>query len=230
MPDATFQSDLMDRDRFYQHIGVHAESWYSYANGPGMGRRVANGNLCLVIGCDKTTSWGIATCSSSFEQTISKLQFRPVISGDSGRFYTWEHSGTADSPRVGPDGGQSLRNQCVFIRYLNFKLHDSLWPGFREPTGVQIQMESHQSSSSGSKQSNSGSSRKFGSTLSRFLRSAFSSGGKDSEAPLDSNENSLEIIAETYEVSVCVHPASYLVGFNQGCGLSANPIFLDLPQ
>ena len=208
MPSATFQSNLNDLDRFYQHIGTHAESWYRYANGPGMGRRLDNGDLCLVIGCDKTTSWGIATFSNSLDQTTSRLQFRPVesSSGDPGCSYVWEHSGTADSPRVGPDRAatsalgtqaeaRSLQNQCLFVRFLSLKLSDSAWSGFREPSGVQIRMESHRPTFTANKTSNQPnlrSSRRFGAALTNAFRSTFGLFGDASN------------VAETCAVSVSV--------------------------
>jgi len=191
MPDTTIQSDLKNLDRFYQHIGTHAESWYRYANGPDMGRRLDNSGLCLVIGCDKTNSWGIATFSNSMEQTTSRLQFRPVASssGDPGCSYTWDHSGTAHSPRVGPSRreplGQSSYNQCLFVRYLHIKLRKRALPGFGGPTGVEVQLRSHQFTSPGTMQSNSstlGSWRTFGSALSRVLRSAFSPRREESDS------------------------------------------------
>ena len=207
MPDPAIQSDLRDLDRFYQHIGTHAESWYKYANGPGMGRRLDNSGLCLIIGCDKTNSWGIATFSNSMEQTTSRLQFLPVESssnGGPGCLYTWDHSGTANSHRVGPRR-ESLRraphSQCLFVRYLDIKLRKhALLSG---PAGVKIQMRSHQSTSPGAMQSNSpnlGSS--WRSSLSRVLRSAFSSGGTASDVLPELTEDPLEIIAQTYMVSV----------------------------
>ena len=211
MPDATFQSDLNDLDRFYQHIGTHAESWYRYANGPGMGRRLDNSGLCLVIGCDKTKSWGIATFSSSMEQTTSRLQFLPAASspGEVGCSYTWEHSGTADSPRVGPSRreplGQSSHNQCLFVRYLTFQLRKSALPRFRGPMEVQIQMDSHQSTLPRNARSNSqnlSSLWTFGSALTRGLRSAF--GPKENDAQPEPTEDLLEIVAESYMVSVRV--------------------------
>jgi len=218
MPDTTIQSDLKDLDKFYQHIGTHAESWYRYANGPGMGRRLDNSGLCLVIGCDKTNSWGIATFSNSMEQTTSRLQFLPVVSSSSGpgRLYTWEHSGTAHSPRVGPSRreplGQSSYNQCLFIRYLDIKLRKRALPGFGGPTGVKIQMRSHQSTLPGTIWSNSpklGSSWTSG--LSHFLRSAFSSRGTASDVLPDLMEDSLEVVAESYMVSVCLDFISLLL-------------------
>jgi len=204
MPDATFQSNLNDLDRFYQHIGAHAESWYRYANGPGMGRRLNNGDLCLVIGCDKTTSWGIATFSNS--STTCRLQFRRVASsGDPGHSYTWEHSGTADSPRVGPSRRALFPNQCLFIRYLTFKLSERAWPGSRDPSGVEIRMESHQSTTPGSKQSNppnQRSSRTFSSTLSDLLRSTFNPNGKETKALPEPTQDSIVIVAVSYAISV----------------------------
>jgi len=227
MPDATFRSDLnpKDLDRFYQHISIYAESWYSYANGPCMGRRVANGDLCLVIGCDKTTSWGAATFSTSMEQTKCRLQFHPVISSDNaGRHYTWEHSGTAHSLRVSPGGGQSSRNQCLFVRYLNFKLRKSVLP-FSEPTGVQVQMESRQSTFPRRKQLNSpnaGPLKQLGSILSQFLRSVFSSSDKESETSPGPSEDPLKVI-------VRIDPSFILVLLLMRAILD-NSIFLDLPQ
>jgi len=228
IPDATFRSDLKDLDRFYQQIGIHAESWYSYANGPGMGHRVRNGDLCLVIGCDKTTSWGIMTFSNSLEQTTSRFQFQPVTSSDStGRHHTWEHSGTADSLRVGPGGGRSLRNQCLFVRYLNIKLRTSTGLGFNEPTGAQIQMESHQSTSSGSKRSNSqnlSSLRKFGLILSQFWWSVFSPSAVESEAPPGPPEDSLEVIVRVEHSFILVESNKYDL-----LEISEELIFLELP-
>jgi len=220
MPDATFQSDLNNLDRFYQHIGAHAESWYQYANGPGMGRRLDNGDLCLVIGCDKTISWGIATFSNSLDQMRSHLQLLPVASspGSPGRSYTWVHSGTADSPRVGPSRReafeQSSYNQCLFVRHLTFKLRKHALPGFRGPTGVQIEMRSHQSASSETLQSNPpnlGLSSTLGSALPRFLASTFSPGGKKRDTLPELTEDSLEISAESYPVSVCLDLISLLL-------------------
>jgi len=220
MPDTAIQSDLKDLDRFYQHIGTHAESWYRYANGPGMGRRLDNSGLCLIIGCDKTNSWGIATFSNSMEQTTSRLQFRPVASssGDPGCSYIWEHSGTAHCPRVGPSRreplGQSSYNQCLFVRYLDIKLRKRALPGSGGPAEVKIQMRSYQSTSPGTMQSNStnlGSLRTFGSALLRSLGSIFSPGGEESNALAEPMEDQLEIVAESYMVSVRLDLIAFLL-------------------
>jgi len=220
MPDATSQSNLNNLERFYQHIGVHAESWYQYANGPEMGRRLNNGDLCLVIGCDKTTSWGIATFSNSL--SASQLQFMQVASssGDLGPSYTWGHSGTADSPRVGPSRRGPTQNQCLFIRYLAFKLSERAWPALRDPTEVEIRMESHRCSTSESKQSNTpnlSAPQTFSSALSHVLRLFFSSNPnlKETKALPEPTQDSLEIVAVSYAIPVCFGITSLVLIFHQ---------------
>ena len=110
-----------------------------------------NGDLCLVIGCDKSTSWGIATFSNSFERT-SHLQFRQITE-QGNRVYTWDHSGAADV-RVGPGQGENqglhpphgssaIRNQCLFVRVLKIKLSDRAWTSLDEVSGVSIKTEGH---------------------------------------------------------------------------------------
>ena len=217
MPDETYQNDLKNLDRFYQHIGQHAESWYDFANGPRMGRRVGKTGLCLVIGCDKTSSWGIATFSDSSEHTTSQLHWAKP-SSEPGCSYSWQHSGIADV-RVGPGQGDAVglesqaesrpvRNQCLFVRYLTFKLRESAWPGFGKTNGVEIRMESHQphSLSNTSKMSSShGSSTKSSSVFSRFLGSFFRSDKTNSNGPAQLTEDRIEIAVETYSVSVGVY-------------------------
>jgi len=150
LPDDTYRSDLNNLAGFREHVGLHAESWYRFVNGP-CGRMAENGDLCLVIGCDKSASWGIATFSNS-SQCTSRLQFRQ-ISAQGNRAYTWDHSGAADV-RVGPGQGENhglhlpqdsstIRNQCLFVRVLKIKLADRTWAGLNEFSGVSIKTESY---------------------------------------------------------------------------------------
>ena len=203
LPDAAFQSDLNNLERFYRHIGTHAESWYEYANGQDMGRRLDKSGLCLIIGCDKTNSWGIATFSNAL--TTSRLQFLPVASSsrEPGPSYTWVLLGTADSPRIGPSQRGPLPNQCLFIRCLTFKLSESARPGSGGPSGVQIQMESYQSTTPENKQSDPsslGSSRIFSSTFSLVvgLISAFYPNSKETSALPEPTQDPLEIMVVSY--------------------------------
>lgn len=122
-------------------MSENVESWYRHANGP-RGRELANGDLRLVIGCDKTTAWGMAAFANLSQGEDTRLRFKPVGTSQF-QTYGWElQSGTAEV-RSGPDAreiralsagdaerGGELRpyeNQCIFVRTLNATLHDTAW-------------------------------------------------------------------------------------------------------
>ena len=141
MPDGAFQEELSNLSKFRAYVAVHAANWYKFVNGP-RGREAENGDVLVVVGCDKTTSWGMATFvntsnTSSAQQSNFRLTFRPLQSQlNAGTAYAWEHSGVAEV-RVGPEPGENeeleenltsqLRNQCLFIRSLSVTLQDSVW-------------------------------------------------------------------------------------------------------
>jgi len=138
MPQGAYHEDLKNIRRFREYALFHAESWYQYANGT-CGREIGNGKLHLVTGCDKTTSWGIATYSHLHEDNISLLRFNPVGNEHQGRHssyttYKWDYEGAASEAKSGPeedelmnlgvDGSVPPRNQCTFIRSLTLALGD----------------------------------------------------------------------------------------------------------
>jgi hypothetical protein len=59
MPDGAFQEELGNSSRFrdYVAVPVHAASWsrYEFVNGP-RGREAQNGDVRVVVGCEKSTS------------------------------------------------------------------------------------------------------------------------------------------------------------------------------
>ncbi|KIJ96263.1 hypothetical protein K443DRAFT_635714 [Laccaria amethystina LaAM-08-1] len=135
MPQGAYHEDLKNISRFRDYALTHAESWYQYATGP-RGREVGNGKLHMVTGCDKTTSWGIATYShlqsKRPEGSVTLLKFEAVgnerrCQQSSYPTYAWNYVGAVEA-KVGPEedelldlGVQSsapLRNQCTFIRSL----------------------------------------------------------------------------------------------------------------
>ena len=59
MPDGAFREDLQNITLFRDFAVENAESWYRFVNGP-RGRDIRNGDLHLITGCDKTSSWGLA--------------------------------------------------------------------------------------------------------------------------------------------------------------------------
>ena len=145
MPQGAYHEDLKNIKRFREYIFIHAESWYQYANGP-CGREIGNGELHLVTGCDKTTSWGIATYlhvqSERPEGNVSLLRFNPVSNGRQGRYsshttYEWDYEGVAEA-KFGPEEDELMdlgingsgfppRNQCTYIRSLTPAFGDDDW-------------------------------------------------------------------------------------------------------
>ena len=142
MPDGAYQEELGNLSKFRDYVAVHATNWYKFVNGP-RGREAQNGDVRVVVGCDKSTSWGMATFAntSSAQQSNFRLKFRPLQGQQQsqhnvGTAYAWEHSGVAEV-RVGPEPGENeelgetpnrqLRNQCLFMRTLSVTLSDSVW-------------------------------------------------------------------------------------------------------
>ena len=141
MQEGAYSEDLSNSSRLGQYIATHAENWYKFVNGP-RGREAQNGDLRVVVGCDKTTSWGMATFSNSSLSRKSniRLKFSALVKQQSqrnaGNKYMWEYSDVAEV-KVGPGRGENeelgetdsnrLRNQCLFLRTLNVSLSEKVW-------------------------------------------------------------------------------------------------------
>ena len=140
MPRGARSEDLRNVAGFREYAAANAANWYRFVNGP-CGREAKNGDIHLVVGCDKTTSWGIATFQAANQTQPSSchLKFGPS-KGDSTSAYMWsDYSGVADV-RTGPDLDEidelrtdsdppdiQFENQCLFVRTLNVTLTDDIW-------------------------------------------------------------------------------------------------------
>jgi hypothetical protein len=146
LPRGAMSEDLENFSAFREYTAANVANWYRFVNGP-RGRAARNGDIRLVVGFDKTTSWGIATFANQTQQNICRLKFDPS-KGDSARTYTWsESSGVADV-KVGPDSDQidelridgdppdvQFENQCLFLRTLNATLEDNIWADLHSSPG-----------------------------------------------------------------------------------------------
>ena len=146
MPRGARSVDLGNLATFREYTAANAANWYKYVNGP-RGREAKNGDVRLVVGFDKTSSWGIATFANQSHQNSCRLKFGPT-KGDSASTYTWlENSGIADV-RAGPDSEETdelridsdppdvqLENQCLFVRTLNATLADDVWADIHSISG-----------------------------------------------------------------------------------------------
>jgi len=143
MPQGAYHEDLKNVMTFREYVSIHAESWYVYAKGP-CGRQLKNKELHVVTGCDKTTSWGIATYSHLQsrhpEDNMSLLRFNSVGNERQGRHfstYEWDYEGVVIEAKSGPEedelmnlwvnGSVPPRNQCTFIRSLTPAIGVDAW-------------------------------------------------------------------------------------------------------
>lgn len=131
MPDGATTRNLLNTRRVRLYISSNAEDWYKYARIT-RGREVGNGEIRLVVGVDKVSSWGIATSACRTGQTASY-----VFKRDPTHLYTWDCIG--GSGRVGPQKREITdlirdntrpENQTIFIRTINFTLSGKMWNDF----------------------------------------------------------------------------------------------------
>ena len=133
MPQGAQAQDVANVSIFRRYLSRNAENWYRYINNVRR-REASNGAVRLVIGCDKASSWGVATFSNLTKRNCS-LKFRTSSETELGQKYVWDCSGMVEA-RAGPDpqememltvqSGAPL-NQCLFVRTLDATLHDDTW-------------------------------------------------------------------------------------------------------
>ena len=162
MPEGAYSENLSNVSRVQEYIATHAEDWYKFVNGP-RGREAQNGDLRVVVGCDKTTSWGMATFTNSimsqgtnFRLKFSAFEGQPSSQRNAGNNYMWEHSssglaevrvgpGPDENKELGETNSNRLRNQTLFLRALNVTLSQHAWEEiFPQKVVVKDENTSHQ--------------------------------------------------------------------------------------
>lgn len=123
LPEGASRQDLLCVNKFRRHAIENTIHWYEFVNGV-LGREAPNGSLYLVTGCDKSTTWGIASVARVTEANALSLKFTAArfIEANAECTYSWETYCPA-TVRIGPDlhsGPARLQNQCNFLR--GFKL------------------------------------------------------------------------------------------------------------
>ncbi|KAF8810220.1 TPR-like protein [Phlegmacium glaucopus] len=148
MPRGANSEDLGNSAAFRDYVAANVADWYKFVNGR-RGREAKNGDVRLVVGFDKTTSWGIATFSNQSTQNNCRLRFGPSETAGpaSAGTYTWELSGVAEV-KAGPGSKRNdelrrdsdppdiqFENQCLFMRTLNVTLADDVWVDIHSSLG-----------------------------------------------------------------------------------------------
>jgi hypothetical protein len=128
MPDGARTQDLLNTRGVRDAISSNGEEWYRYAKNI-RGREIKNGDIRVVIGVDKVSSWGMAASACNSGRAVSY-----VFKHDSVNAHKWDCTG--ESGRTGPqsreirdliEDGAIPQNQCVFVRTINFSLSKKMW-------------------------------------------------------------------------------------------------------
>ena len=168
-PEGSITTDLQTARRFHAYADANVESWYRFVNGT-RGMDAKNGELRLVLGCDKATSYGTAVISNITPQRINYLKFQPSErTSSSAPLYYWESSGLAEY-RVGPDPtqvavlreddtsnaaiGGSYLNLCIFVRTLNLTLKDEILAAINREIEVAEKQQNKLGNSTSTSQTN----------------------------------------------------------------------------
>ncbi|KAF4617419.1 hypothetical protein D9613_006192 [Agrocybe pediades] len=137
MPEGAISQDLENVSRFRSYAAAHLKEWYRYVNVT-RGREIENGDLRLVIGCDKATSWAIAATPKQNHATTIELRAANTL-WSTYPPYLWHTSGSVQArvgppPTSSPPSGTATKapNQCLFVRTMNLKLGDKEWRALDE--------------------------------------------------------------------------------------------------
>ncbi|KAJ7493175.1 hypothetical protein B0H11DRAFT_1717887 [Mycena galericulata] len=119
LPEGASSLDLRGLQAFRDYALKHAESWYAFVNGD-LGRMIGKGDLYLVTGATKSTSWSVAAVENHSGDGKISMRLKAAQFGGAGTSCTWEWEGSYRSVNSGPQrnpGEESWgANQTVFIR------------------------------------------------------------------------------------------------------------------
>ncbi|KAJ7767976.1 hypothetical protein DFH07DRAFT_313414 [Mycena maculata] len=200
LPDGASRWDLRPHQVFRDYAIKHAQSWYMFVNGP-LGRMVGNGDLYLITGVTKSTSWSVAAISNSSGDGKVSLKLKAAQVGAAGASCAWEWEHSSSSVDSGPrrhPGQESWRdNQTVFLR--GYKVALRSMPLRRAPKVVSI------ATSKGSNVLSKSTSVPFSQTRSipgpsnNLSRNAPRASGSDSAS--DSDESMVDYSPKLYHPS-----------------------------
>ncbi|KAK7051967.1 pleiotropic drug resistance ABC transporter protein, partial [Favolaschia claudopus] len=133
------QRQLLERDsQLFQYVVQNAPSWYAHVTGR-LDRRLENGDLCLITGHYKTTSWGITSWSTPRLGQESKLSLQAQLDGTS---YHWKCVPSGSVPNAAEskshDEPDKPIDQTVFIRGWSISLGRGLREQILGTTTVEI--------------------------------------------------------------------------------------------
>ncbi|KAJ6519158.1 hypothetical protein C8R45DRAFT_13844 [Mycena sanguinolenta] len=114
LPQGASRQNLLPLQTFRAHVRKYSPQWYTFARD----FLPSTGSLFVVTGCDKTTSWGLATASATSGSIGISLKFTVVGFAETTLQprYQWKDFGSAMVRMSGTDWAPGTENQCIFIR------------------------------------------------------------------------------------------------------------------
>jgi hypothetical protein len=130
MPDGALTEDLRNCKLVEKYIAENAKSWYEYVARDDCGMQTENGDIRVVVGMDKASSWGIATFRNVNLEEPLRFELKNDGRASQAATYRWDGilAGRAGPPEAevrglqGPDDMSPLHNQSVFVRTLNISV------------------------------------------------------------------------------------------------------------
>jgi hypothetical protein len=125
IPDGALSEDLRNYKLVENYIAKNAKSWYEYVASDDCGMPAENGDIRVVVGTDKVSSWGMATFENVKVENPLRFELNVDERASQIRTYRWNRIiGRAGPPEyeirnLSVQGPDPLRNQCVFVRTLN---------------------------------------------------------------------------------------------------------------
>ncbi|KAJ7266145.1 hypothetical protein C8J57DRAFT_1182597 [Mycena rebaudengoi] len=119
-PDGASSWDLRTLQLFKKYAEKHTQNWYKFVNGS-LQRGIANGDLYLVTGVTKSSSWSVAAIERDSGDTRLSLKLKAAKIAAVGASYAWSWEETdSGGCHSGPRGRQAQEgwkdNQTIFLR------------------------------------------------------------------------------------------------------------------
>jgi hypothetical protein len=128
LPDGASRADLRRNKKFKDYALKHAQQWYVFVK-EDLERIVDNGDLYLVTGTDKSSTWSVAAVENRSEDCKISLKLKAAVVGSAGTSWIWEWetaNSSADSgPRPLSADGEKTENQTVFLRGFKVAIRSS---------------------------------------------------------------------------------------------------------
>ncbi|KAJ7618641.1 hypothetical protein FB45DRAFT_169939 [Roridomyces roridus] len=135
LPDGAARWDLRPLRVFKDYALKHARSWYTWVNGR-LGWMVESGDLYLITGVDKSSTWSVLATENRSEDLSLSLKLKAAQFASASGSCTWEWESTSSFANSGPRrqpgwerpaGSEPEKDQTLFLRGFKVTVRSSSW-------------------------------------------------------------------------------------------------------